>query len=421
MKNSIILRVVFLGVIAMMGIIGMQSYWVVSTWNINEDEFNQKVNYALYNVAKSLADLSNGSLPSRGIIKKRTSNYYIVNIEAEIDANHLEYFLQKEFEAQALNVDFEYSVYNCNNDMMEYGNYCSYSPGGKQRVELGNLPKYDEFTYYFGVKFPTRSGYLLDKMQLSIFFSVILFVTIIFFTYSLGVILQQQRLSKMQKDFINNMTHEFKTPISTIKISADVFLGNDKVKEDNRLFRYASIIKEQNQRLNKQVEKVLRLAKIEGEGFELKREKLNLEDVLEPILRAAAMRVEKMGGSFKYQLLATQNDIYADPLHLTNILHNLIDNAVKYCKEVPEIEVSTANSGGFLKLNIVDKGVGIAKEYQAKIFQKFFRVPTGNIHNVKGFGLGLFYVKNICNAHGWKLKLESMPEEGTNVVIFMRR
>ena len=307
MKNSIILRVVFLGVIAMMGIIGMQSYWVISTWNINEDEFNKKVNYALYNVAKSLADLNNGSLPPRGIIKKRTSNYYIVNIEAEIDANHLEYFLQKEFEAQALNVDFEYSVYNCHNDMMEYGNYCSYSPEGKQRVELGNLPKYDEYTYYFGVKFPTRSGYLLGKMQLSIFLSVILFVTIIFFLYSMVVILRQQRLSKMQKDFINNMTHEFKTPISTIKISADVFLGNDKIKEDNRLHRYASIIKEQNLRLNKQVEKVLRLAKIEGEGFELKREMLNLEDILEPILRAAVLKVEKMGGSLQYKLDATQS------------------------------------------------------------------------------------------------------------------
>lgn len=420
MKNSTILRVVFLGVIAMMGIIGMQSYWVISTWNINEDEFNKKVNYALYNVAKSLADLSNGSLPSRGIIKKRTSNYYVVNIEAEIDANHLEYFLQKEFEAQALNVDFEYSVYNCNNDMMEYGNYCSYSPDGKQRVELGNLPKYDEFTYYFGVKFPTRSGYLLGKMQLSIFLSVILFVTIIFFTYSMVVILQQQRLSKMQKDFINNMTHEFKTPISTIKISADVFLGNEKIKEDQRLSRYASIIKEQNQRLNKQVEKVLRLAKIEGERFELKREMINLESLMEPILRAAALKVEKMGGTLCYQFEATKKEIYADPLHLTNILHNLIDNAIKYCRNTPSIQVGTENNGGQLKLNINDKGLGIPKEYQTKIFQKFFRVPTGNVHNVKGFGLGLYYVKSICQAHGWKLKLDSTPGEGTNVAIFFK-
>lgn len=420
MKNSIILRVVLLGVFAMMGIIGMQSYWVISTWNINEDEFNQKVNYALYNVAKSLADLSNGTLPPRGIIKKRTSNYYIVNIEAEIDANHLEYFLQKEFEAQALNVDFEYSVYNCNNDMMEYGNYCSYSPGEKQKVELGNLPKYDEFTYYFGVKFPTRSSYLLGKMQLSIFLSVILFVTIIFFTYSMVVILQQQRLSKMQKDFINNMTHEFKTPISTIKISADVFLGNKRIREDQRLHRYASIIKEQNHRLNTQVEKVLRLAKIEGEGFELKRESLNLEAILEPILRAAALEVEKLGGSLTYKFSASKKDIMADPLHLTNILHNLIDNAIKYCREIPEIEVCTEDSGPYLLLSIKDSGLGIPKEYQAKVFQKFFRVPTGNVHNVKGFGLGLYYVKNICSAHGWKLKVDSRPGEGTNVGIIIR-
>ena len=421
MKNSIVIRVFMLGVFAIIGIIGIQSYWVVSTWNINEQEFNKKVNLALYNVAKSLADLNNGTLPPRNIIKQRSSNYYVVNIEDEIDANHLELFLQTEFEARALNVDFEYAVFDCTTDEMVYGNYCGYSPDEKKAVKLGHLPKYDEFTYYFGVKFPTRSGYLFGKIQLSIFFSIILFFTILFFAYSMFVILQQKRHSDMQKDFINNMTHEFKTPISTIQISSEVFLNNPLIQNDQRLFQYAHIVKDQNQRLNHQVEKVLQLAKIDSRSFELNREKTDLREVLEKILNSVVLQIEKMNGKLSHSFENGSHMVLADQLHLTNILHNLIDNAVKYCPSKPQLNIYTTFEDKYLTLNIQDNGIGISKEYQNRIFDKFYRIPTGNIHNVKGFGLGLFYVKSICDAHGWKIKLESESGKGTLVKVRIPR
>lgn len=417
MKNNVITRVVILGAIAIVGIIGLQAYWVVNTWNNNEEEFNQKVHLALYNVARSLADLEGTTLPARNIVRQQTSNYYVVNTANGVDLLDLEYFLQRELEALALNIDFEYAVFDCHTNEMVYGSYCSYAPEKERNLELGNLPKYSEFTYYFGVKFPTRANYLFTKMQISVFLSALLLITVLFFTYSIFVILQQKRLSEMQKDFINNMTHEFKTPISTIKISADVFLNNPQIQQNQRLLQYATIIREQNQRLNNQVENVLQLAHIERGNFELRLEKIDLHPFLEEVAAANALRVEKLGGHFKTDFANQNFCIEGDRLHLSNVLHNLLDNAMKYCKKAPDITLITEAQGQSVKILIADQGIGISKEQQDKVFDKFYRVPTGNVHDVKGFGLGLFYVKTICKKHHWKLSLDSEGDHGTIVGI----
>jgi len=225
----------------------------------------------------------------------------------------------------------------------------------------------------------------------------------------------------MQKDFINNMTHEFKTPISTIKISSDVFLKNENVKEDKRLHRYATIIKEQNERLNNQVEKVLQIARVERDNFKLNLEEVNLHEILHHTMDSAEVKIYAQNGEIRNDFNATKAFIKADKLHLTNILHNLLDNAIKYCKKTPEILIKTEDLGNKIKLTIKDKGIGIDKEFQGKVFDKFFRVPTGNVHNVKGFGLGLFYIKNICTAHGWRIQLNSEPDQGTEINILLNK
>jgi two-component system phosphate regulon sensor histidine kinase PhoR len=185
------------------------------------------------------------------------------------------------------------------------------------------------------------------------------------------------------------------------------------------LHRYAQIIKEQNERLNDQVEKVLQLAKIERESFKLYKEDANLHQILEPILDSTQIIVTDYKGKLKMELLADQPVVFADKLHLTNIVHNLLDNAIKYHKNIPDIIVKTENMDGQLSLSIIDKGIGIKKEYQQKILTKFFRVPTGNVHNVKGFGLGLYYVKNVCDAHGWRIQVDSKLNEGTEIKIVL--
>jgi len=301
---------------------------------------------------------------------------------------------------------------------MMYGNYCSFNPGSQADLtKLGNLPKDDKFTYYFSVKFPNRSGYLLGKMQLSIFFSAILLIVLLFFAYSMYIMLRQKRLSELQKDFINNMTHEFKTPISTIKISADVFLNAPEVQGNHRLIRYANIVREQNKRLNSQVEKVLQLARIEQGNFELKMEQFSVPEALSAIVNSTAVQVEKQGGTLKSDIQLNGLTIEADRLHFTNILHNLLDNAIKYCCERPEIKLLAYASEREITIKIEDKGVGISKEHLGRVFSKFYRVPTGNVHKVKGFGLGLYYVKSICDAQGWQLTIDSAPGAGTSVYL----
>ncbi len=422
MNYSSIRKVIILGAISLVGIIAMQTYWVASTWNLNEEEFDQKTKLALYRVATTLAGMNGAALPSRDVIKQRSTNYYIVNIANEFNGNILTYLLQKEFEAIALNIDFEYAVFDCHTNEMVYGGYCSYAPEDQNRqTSLGKLPKVAGLTYYFGVKFPTRSGFLLDQMQLSIFLSGILVLTLLFFVYSMSVILRQKRLSDMQKDFINNMTHEFKTPLSTIRISAGVFVTDERIKSDSRLLKYASIILEQNERLNKQVEKVLQLAKMDQGNIDLQIESCSLEDVLTPVIDSMRLRIEEAGGQLIADIPDSVPDIQADRLHLSNVLYNLLDNAAKYCVQAPFIQLRVQVDHQFVHIVVQDNGIGIGREHHTRVFDRFYRVPTGNIHNVKGFGLGLFYTKRICDAHGWKIRLNSQPGQGTTIAIQLPR
>ena len=422
MSNSTITRVIILGAIAIIAIISIQSYWVLKTWNIKGDEFDQSVRIALRQTAEELAKANASELPANELVTQVSSNYYVVNTEFQIDAGMLQHYLRQELEGFSLNETFHFGIYDCSSDSIVFDGICSYEAEPKtNELQTTDLPKYDKFTYYFGVRFPGRSSHLVEQMQLSILFTLLSLLTIGFFIYAITVILRQRRLSQMQKDFINNMTHEFKTPISTIKISSDVFLKNEHIKNDSRLNRYASIIKEQNERLNQQVEKVLQIARLEGENFELKKESISFNELLKSLIPGLEVKAQEEKGIITTKIQSSSASVYADKLHLTNILHNLVDNAIKYCKNEPNITIETSESANNILLKIADQGIGIAKEYQPKLFQKFYRVPTGNVHNVKGFGLGLFYVKNICKAHGWKIWLESQPNVGTEVFIEMKK
>lgn len=418
MRDLQILRVMLLGIGAIVGIIGLQTYWVVNTWSNNEAEFNLKVNRALYRTAQAMADYHAVGLPPRQLIQKRSANYFVVNTEFEIDPSTLEFFLQKELEASGLNLDFEYAVFDCSTRQMVYGDYCSYSDGPQRKPRPTLFPPTQNLTYYFGVRFPTRNNFLFSRLQTSLILTGILLLTIIFFAYSLFVIVRQKRLTERQKDFINNMTHEFKTPLSTIKIAADVFLTAPTIQADPRLHQYAGIIREQNSRLNEQVERVLHVAKFEQHHFALQREWLDLAALIQTVASSEQIRAQEKGGAIHLDLAAVPL-LWADRFHLTNVLHALIDNALKYSRQAPCIRLLLRQEPDAQVLTLADNGLGIPKLYHQQVFEKFFRVPTGNIHNVKGFGLGLYYVKKVCRAHGYKVSLSSEPEKGTVFTITM--
>lgn len=418
MKNSTIRVVVILGIFAIAGIIVVQAYWMLRAWDLKEKQLDQSIQIVLKNVAEQLATRK-GSKPPINAVKQISSDYYLVNLNDEIDANWLEYYLKIDFNELKLSLDFEYGIYDCNTDKMMYGNYIKSENEGEKIKRSKNLPKYSKLPYYFSIHFPTRTTYLASSVQLWIIFSIILFIAVIFFSYSLLLILQQKRLSELQKDFINNMTHEFKTPISTIKIASDFLGQNAEINANKRLTQYVKTISEQNERLNGQVEKVLEIARIEKNGIKLQKEKLSLHDVIQQVV--SSVNVQKNGEDRIMLALQAKNSlINADKVHLTNILYNLLDNAAKYCQTEPHITIRTADQAKGICLSITDNGIGIEPKYQKQIFNKFFRVPTGNLHNVKGFGLGLFYVKEVCRTHGWKIKVQSDINKGSTFSIYIR-
>ncbi len=417
MNNATVRRVVLLGALAIAGIIALQGYFVNRSWSQAANNFDQDVKIALLKVARNMAIFNGSTLPSRDLIKRIHANYYVVNFNDIIDANVLEYYLLNEFEALNINTPFEYAIYDCSSDEMVYGNYCSVEDAEMSAAGGQKLLKYDEFIYYFGVKFPARSTFLLGDMRLAIIFSLITLTALLFFAYAIFVMLTQKRLSELQRDFINNMTHEFKTPISSIKISSDLFANDPKIQADPRLAQYAGIIKSQNERLNRQVEKVLNIARIGDDQFELNREEVDIHHIIREVTESKSPEVKQLGGRFIHELEAENTLVYADPLHLTNVLFNLVDNAIKYSKDAPEIRIRTESQGNKLSVSVVDKGIGIAKDQQKHLFKRFFRVSTGNVHNVKGFGLGLHYVKRIVELHKWKIYLKSEPGKGTTMTI----
>lgn len=416
MKNKQVRVVVLMGALAIMGIIAIQAYFLYKSWSIREKQVTQTIFIGLKNVADRMCRFNRTVLPAGNPVRQLTSNYFVVEINSMIDANILEYYLLTEFGKLNLNTDYEYAIYDCNTDRMVYGNYISSGKGFRPARPATNLPKYNEYLYYFGIQFPNLKSNITADMKFWFFLTGILMVSVLFFAYAIFVILQQKRLSELQKDFINNMTHEFKTPIASINISADVITGPGITGDPERLMNYGKVIKQENQRLNLLVEKVLQIARIEKGMVQLKTEQTDLNLLLATIsenFRANHFLKE----SFKIKLDPEVGKVNADVLHCTNIIHNLLDNAIKYSGGSPEIILETKKEPGMVRIIISDHGPGIPHRFKKRIFDKFFRIPSGDIHDVKGFGLGLYYVKLICRAHKWNIRLDSEPGEGSKFII----
>ena len=239
------------------------------------------------------------------------------------------------------------------------------------------------------------------------------------FYVTVSALFRQKKTSEIKNDFINNMTHEFKTPLATISLAVDA-MRNEKVLQDREKMGYfSSIIKEENKRMNKQVETILQASLMERQEIQLNKIPIHVHEVIDNVLDNFLLQLEDKAGKTVLQLNATADLIEADEVHFTNLISNLVDNAVKYSKENLVIKISTINLGKFIQVRIEDNGIGMNKETQKRIFEKFYRAHTGNVHNVKGFGLGLSYVKTMVDAHGGKIKVESATGRGTTFIIDM--
>ncbi|HET6993025.1 MAG TPA: HAMP domain-containing sensor histidine kinase [Bacteroidia bacterium] len=265
------------------------------------------------------------------------------------------------------------------------------------------------------IYFPNERGYILKSMWLMLLVSAlfILFIILLFY-YSITTIFRQKHLSEIKNDFISNMTHELKTPISTISLACEVLGDEDISKTKERTHRYLTMIKEENKRLGVLVENVLQTALLDKGNFKLKPTTIDLHEIIHQAIGSVQLAIDKKGGEISSDLRAEKHEIYADHTHIQNIIYNLLDNAIKYTPKNPAIRIYTQDLANGIEFCVQDNGIGISRENQKKIFEKLYRVPTGNIHDVKGFGLGLSYVKAIVEKHGGEVWVDSEPGRGSN-------
>ena len=417
------LRIIFmLAVLCTVLVIITQFFWIRKAYDLEKSIFNTHVTSALKNVAVQLRALNNNKSPVDSIVTQVSDNYYTVKVDDKIDSTVLEHLLKRELLAQQIKTDFEYSVYDCETENMRYGKYVSF----KKNVEIEVIPDKTVFprtikgNNYFGVNFPLLNDFLNQEMISWFISSGVLVLFLLILAYAIFIIFRQKRLSEIQKDFVNNMTHEFKTPLATIKISSEVLKNPNIINNPERLLNYATIINNETLHLTHQVERVLQMAKSDRDKLELNIETVALKPMLLDIIdKTYKPLLRTRGGDIRIFFKPDDVSINIDRLHMKNVISNLLDNAIKYCVRNPEIDIRCEDTGAGINISIKDNGIGISKENIKHIFNKFYRIPTGNLHDVKGFGLGLNYVKLICKLHGGSVSVKSELEKGSEFCIFI--
>lgn len=341
------------------------------------------------------------------------------SITSRFHPQQLDSLLRNELERKGIDIDFEYGVMQ----PLQQRFILLTSSEKQKELEQSELRATLFPNDIYGndtmitIDFPGKQGYLISKVWSAMVSSGFLVLVILFcFGYSIRTIVRQKKLSEMKNDFINNMTHELKTPISTVSLAVEAL--NDKDIEQSTLrTKYIKVIGEENKRLGDQVEKVLQIAAIDRKDYNLKQEILRMNDMVKSAADHIAMQVEQRGGRLNMIQKAEKDLVNGDEMHLTNIILNLLDNANKYSPDAPNITLRTASDDEDFIISIHDKGIGMSREQQKHIFEKFYRVPTGNLHNVKGFGLGLAYVQRIVEAHGGSIHVDSEPGKGSKFSI----
>jgi two-component system phosphate regulon sensor histidine kinase PhoR len=386
-------------------------------FDLREREFNDRVNIALRSVAEEIMELNKDSsdVPP---VRQLSSNYFIVSTNDTLHPYLLESLLDAEFRSRNLKTNFEYSIYDCFTDSLVFGGAVMLSEEPTYAAEPRVIPKWERDSHYFGVYFPDKDNYLISQMTIWVFSSSILLVVTVFFAYTLWVILKQKRLSEIKNDFINNMTHEFKTPISTISASAELLRTGNLDNNEEKRARYYQMIADESNRLKLQVEKVLQMAQFDTNEIDLNLQSCDLHELIKQAAGSVQILLEERQGKLKFELNATNHILKVDELHFTNIIRNLLDNAIKYCADSPVIVISSKDASNGISISVSDNGIGINTAQKKQIFEKFYRVPTGDVHNVKGFGLGLYYVRSLVEAHKGAVTVSS-DSNGSTFTIYL--
>ncbi|WP_296313866.1 sensor histidine kinase [Winogradskyella sp. UBA3174] len=342
-----------------------------------------------------------------------------VPIYKRVTKQQVETLLERELKGEGIDLDFEFSIYDTDLATTVQTVNFQKNPESTTGV-LVFLDNNNESSYSLYVDFPNRKKYLLSSILWMVVLSIV-FTGIIIVAYSSAIyqLIKQRQISQIKTDFINNMTHEFKTPIATINLALDSIKNPKIIGDQEKVMRYLRMIKEENKRMHAQVENVLRISKLEKNELNISKESLELHDIIEDAMTHVELIVEDRQGELKCHLDADKSSILANETHFTNVIVNVLDNAIKYSDDKPKIDIYTENVGNSIIVKIVDHGNGMSKQVVKRVFEKFYREHTGNVHNVKGHGLGLAYVKRIIDDHQGHISVESEKGKGSTFIIKM--
>ncbi len=410
--------IVAAGTVAFVGIIAIQIYLLRQAFDYEEKKFSQNIQVSLLEVANEINAYYGYVTPHVNPIEKVSGDYYIVNIRNDFEAKVLELLLTNKFKAKGINTNFEYAIYDCETDAMIYGSFVNLDKMAVPKTNATYFPKANTLVYYFAVRFPEKNSFIYASLTIWIILSLVMLVTLFIYLYAIYIILQQQKFASLQRDFINNMTHEFKTPLASILIASTFLSKQDAISSNDKLTQYSKIIIDQGKKLDSHLEKILNVAKNDSNPMLLNKEPVNIIDIINTAIEIIQLKYPEAAISVNNHL--HQATIQADAFHFANIMYNFLDNSIKYCEKKPVIIINLMNSGNGVLLQVKDNGIGIQPKYLKHIFEKFYRAPGSKELAVNGFGLGLYYVKKICELHHWKLQAQSEPGKGTVITLSMK-
>jgi len=470
MKQRMIIFAIVMLAIALTGLMIIQGYWIYNAYKVKHANFVRTVNEAAHSVILTMekldmmqrmqqheiSGLDPGSASSavdsinrvllnemqristrkdlevffnkffmaRELMEDRMFSYDERHLRKKTDMMLLDSLLDDQFEQRNLYTEWQFAVYNPSRgelDLRQDSFHTEALRDPKQSFHFELFPDdMDAHPDFLLLYFPHERQYVLGQVWPLVVISIILAIIVILsFLYTLIMYFRQGKLSELKTDFINNMTHEFKTPVSTISLACEALNDKDIKKSDELYQAYINIINEENKRLGLMAERILQTARLEKGSLTLQKEEIDLHELLDEAIRNIGIQIEIKDGQIIKDFHAMRPRVEVDRMHMMNVVQNLLDNANKYTPVKPQIVVSTRDSGEGLVFCIQDNGIGISKGEQKKIFEKLYRVPEGNIHNFKGFGLGLSYVKTVVETHGGRIKLESELKKGTKMEVFL--
>jgi len=415
---------IFFASVAMLGIIAMQIIWFVNDYNLKNELFDYKVNVALKSIVNQMLEKKHET--NKAIFCEHFCKYQNENVIEHIDKATLDSLILIEFESLKIDKIYNYAVFK------KKDNYIVLSNLEKDYEKIFNSPycislscvsisHSNDDNFFLALHFPEKKIFILKQMALSLFVALSLFIILIITYYrTTRYYYKLLKLTSIKADFINNMTHEFKTPIATISLANEVLKKNIKTQNNEIYEKYIEIIRKENERLKTQVNRILQISLIEKEELIFDFENFDTHEIISKCVESFNTLLKEKNGHIEIQFEAGKSIIRGDKIHFYNVLSNLIDNALKYnTSDTPQIKIVTKNTDNIIQISVSDNGIGILKEYRSQIFNQFFRVPTGNIHNIKGFGLGLFYVKTIVGSLGGEIKLESSKNTGSEFAILL--